>query len=93
MAGAQSEPGSIGALALSTPKRSHWSYLAGNTAKLKPYLVDNYAVASYITQVGSSTMVDAIALVDSSTMVYSITPVDIETRLGHHKLYPLSFKQ
>jgi hypothetical protein len=93
LAEAQSEPERIKALALSKPIRSHWSYLAGNTAKLKPYFVDNSTVANCITQVDSSTVVYVIIQIDSSTMVYSITPVDIETGLGHHILNQRSFTQ
>ena len=77
LARAQSELGSIEALSIL--KRSHWSYLAENTAKLMPFLGDKFAEANYIAQVGSSTMVDAMALVGSFTIVCSITPVDIET--------------
>ena len=44
-----------------------------------PFLGDKFAEANYIAQVGSSTMVDAMALVGSFTIVCSITPVDIET--------------
>ena len=50
-------------------------------------------MANCITQVDSSTVVYVIKQVYSSTMVYFITPVDIETRLGHHKLYQRSFTQ